>query len=65
MANGLLIISHFLFQATLAQLAEQLTRNEQVVGSSPMSGSQLLLSYTFIFYLSFIFVFLQISNSRL
>ena len=26
-------------QASLAQLVEQLTRNEQVVGSSPMGGS--------------------------
>ena len=26
--------------ATLAQLVEQLIRNEQVVGSSPMSGSK-------------------------
>ena len=28
-------------KATLAQLVEQLIRNEQVVGSSPMSGSGL------------------------
>jgi hypothetical protein len=27
------------FNATLAQLVEQLIRNEQVVGSSPISGS--------------------------
>ena len=27
-------------QASLAQLVEQLTRNEQVVGSSPMEGSE-------------------------
>ncbi len=26
--------------ASLAQLVEQLTRNEQVVGSSPMGGSE-------------------------
>ena len=40
MANELYIISHFSFNATLAQLVEQLIRNEQVVGSSPMSGSK-------------------------
>ena len=33
-------------QAFLAQLVEQLTRNEQVVGSSPMEGS----------FFSFIFI---------
>ncbi len=27
-------------KASLAQLVEQLTRNEQVVGSSPMGGSK-------------------------
>ena len=38
-------IEHKLFyiflhcKATLAQLVEQLTRNEQVVGSNPMGGS--------------------------
>ena len=30
--------------ATLAQLVEQLIRNEQVIGSSPMGGSFLLLA---------------------
>ena len=29
--------------ATLAQLVEQLIRNEQVVGPSPMSGSKLMI----------------------
>jgi hypothetical protein len=29
-----------LFSAILAQLVEQLIRNEQVVGSSPMDGSK-------------------------
>ena len=52
--------------ATLAQLVEQLIRNEQVVGSSPMSGSYkiCLLSF-FYFSISFIFVFLQITNNYL
>ena len=34
----LLYFFHFL--ATLAQLVEQLTRNEQVVGSTPTGGSK-------------------------
>ena len=38
------------FLATLAQLVEQLIRNEQVVGSSPISGSTKLHRQLFLFY---------------
>ena len=58
MANELYIISHFSFNATLAQLVEQLIRNEQVVGSSPMSGSQNSIDLNiYIKHLSFHFLY--------
>ncbi len=45
--GGLTILSHFLtftlshFQATVAQLVEQVIRNDQVAGSKPVGGSEM------------------------
>ena len=38
------------FQAFLAQLVEQLTRNEQVAGSSPVEGSAISPGFKGLFY---------------
>ncbi|GEM_PF-2651215 len=47
MVNNCFFEFSFIFaaqnDASLAQLVEQLTRNEQVVGSSPMGGSLLFI----------------------
>ena len=42
------LVIFFLGNATLAQLVEQLIRNEQVVGSSPISGSYFQYIFHFI-----------------
>ncbi len=39
-APRIIICNDYRKKASLAQLVEQLTRNEQVVGSSPMGGSE-------------------------
>ena len=50
-------------RADVAQLVEQLIRNQQVIGSSPIVGSNLPLPYKFERFLSlFLTDFLSIPN---
>ena len=46
---------HICLNATVAQLVEQLIRNQQVAGSSPASSSMLKATFNFTLNVAFIF----------
>jgi hypothetical protein len=47
MVNDIFTFTIFSFSAILAQLVEQLIRNEQVAGSNPADGSHPQIRYPF------------------
>ena len=56
---SLIIYELLIFSATVAQLVEQLIRNQQVAGSSPASSSMLKATFNFTLNVAFIFCFVQ------